>query len=102
MRYGDEDRRALLDDFGLLIQWGNNSTKGIFDEEERVDLDDSGTQVVIRESVLIVTAEDFESGAELYGLAVDDAIMVDGVDYEIRDINLIDDGAFKRLVVAPA
>ncbi len=99
MRFGDEDRVALLADFGLRIDWGTNVTRGIFDEEERIDVDDSGAQILVRESIAIISSRDLETGQPMDGLTVDQAIKIDGTDYEVRDIRKLDDGAFTQLVV---
>ena len=100
MRFGDEDRVALLDDFGLRLEYGSNDTKGIFDQEQRLDTDEAGMNVVTQESVVLVSAKDFDAGYPLSGLAVDDTITVDGTDYRVHDIRKVDDAAFKQIVVA--
>ena len=100
MAYGDEDRATFLDDFGAEIKYGTKITKGNFDQEERIETDESGLNVVTQESVVLVTAKDFETGQALYGLAVDDMIKIDDVEYRVHDIRKVDDAAFKQLVVA--
>lgn len=102
MRFGDEDRQALLDDFGLRLEYGTNNTKGIFDQEERLETDEAGVNVVTQESVVLVSAKDFDAGYPLYGLAVDGTVKFDGTEYKVHDIRKVDDAAFKQLVVAEA
>jgi hypothetical protein len=107
MRFGDEDRAALLDDFGLRLEYGTKDTKGVVDEEERLESGDSGLQVLTRETVILISAQDLEQGFPLYGLAVNDTLTVvasptESTDYEVREIRRIEDGAFRQVVVAPS
>jgi hypothetical protein len=51
-RFGDDDRAALLADFGLTVKYGSETTEGIFDDEERLETDEAGTQIVTTEQVI--------------------------------------------------
>jgi hypothetical protein len=97
-RFGDDDRA----DFGLTVKYGSETTEGIFDDEERLETDEAGTQIVTTEQVLLVSSEDFETRKPLNSLAVDETITIDDVDYRVHDIRKVGDGAFKQIVVAEA
>lgn len=99
-RFGDEDRALFLDDFGLSVRYGNKRTWGILDEEERLENDETGGQVLVIETVLLVNTADFRAGGKLYGLTVKSSIEVDDVDYTVHDKRLQADGGFTQLVVA--
>ena len=101
-RFGDEDRDTFLDDMGIVVRYGSKCTKGLLDEEEEVETDESGGQVLVIRTVLEVNTGEFSRGGKLFGLTVGGTITADGTSYTIHDKRLKDDGAFTVLVIARA
>jgi len=101
-RFGDEDLHSgvFMDDFGVSVRYGNKRTQGILDEEERLENDETGGQVIVIETVLSVHTYEFTRGGKLYGLKVGSDLEVDGTDYNVHDKRLQTDGALTQLILA--
>ena len=99
-RYGDEDRDTFLDDMGVVVRYGSKCVKGNLDEEEELESDDSGGNVLVIRTVLLVNTVEFEKGGKLYGLTVGGSITADGTPYTVHDKRLQSDGGFTTLVIA--
>jgi hypothetical protein len=84
-----EDLNQFLNDFGLSCTAGAVSALGILDMPGRVLAADG--MVISTDYVLTAKASDF--GALLYG----DALTVAGVNYQVREVLKIDDGAFVEI-----
>lgn len=80
-----EDLSLFLDDFGVSCTAGAVSALGILD---------APTQIVVGDQILtsdyVLTAKSVDFGNLLYGAA----ISVEGVNYTVREVRLLDDGAF--------
>lgn len=89
MAFGDEDLDVFVDDMGVPMVWGSYTGKAIHNAPGS-SADFGGVQVMTVEHELIFKASAFpgiDGGAQ---------ITVDGVAYQIRDVNAMDDGSFLR------
>jgi len=102
-RFGDEDLDTFTSDMAVVVTYGSKRTKGHLDEEEEIESDDGGGNVLVMRTVLkdIKTSE-FSRGGKLYGLTVNGTITADGTSYTVHDKRLQSDGAFTTLVIAKA
>lgn len=83
-----ENLDAFLQDFGVSVVLGSVSGLGVLDMPDQVV---GGGLVQSTDYSLICKTADFG------GATLGDAILVDGLAYEVRDVNKIDDGRFCRL-----
>ena len=83
-----EDLGLFFDDFGVSCTSGAVTAMGILDMPTQVISDGA---ILSTDYVLTARASDF--GGLLYGAA----ITVSGVNYEVRDVRKVDDGAFVEL-----
>lgn len=84
----NEDLNVFLDDFGVSCTAGAVSALGILDMPSQII---SGDMVLSTDYSLTARAADFG------GLKFGDAITVAGVNYQVRETRLIDDGAFVEI-----
>jgi hypothetical protein len=85
-----EDLSVFLDDFGVSCTAGAVSAFGILDMPSQII---SGDMVLTTDYTLMVRTADF--GGLLYG----DGITVDGVNYQVREVRKLDDGAFSEIAL---
>jgi hypothetical protein len=85
-----EDLNLFLDDFGVSCTAGAVSALGILDMPTQVL---AGDMVLSSDYTLTARASDF--GGLLYGAA----ITVDGVNYSVREVRKLDDGAFVEIAL---
>jgi hypothetical protein len=83
-----EDLNGFLDDFGVSCTAGAVSALGILDMPSQII---SGDMVLSTDYTL--TARNADFGGLKYG----DPITVAGVNYQVRETRLIDDGAFVEI-----
>jgi hypothetical protein len=83
-----EDLTVFLNDFGVSCTAGAISALGILDMPSQVI---SGDMVLTTDYSLTARAADF--GGLLFG----DGITVDGVNYQVREVRKLDDGAFVEI-----
>jgi hypothetical protein len=83
-----EDLSIFLDDFGVSCTAGAITALGILDMPGETV---SGGMVISTEYMLTAKASDF--GGLLYG----DGITVNGTNYQVREVMLIDDGKFCQI-----
>jgi hypothetical protein len=91
-----EDLTVFLEDFGVSCTAGAISALGILDMPSQII---SGDMVLSTDYSLTARAADF--GGLLYG----DGITVAGVNYQVREVRKLDDGAFVEIALqrlAPA
>ena len=86
----DEDLNLFLDDFGVSCTAGAVSALGILDMPTQIV---AGDMVLNTDYTLTCRASDF--GGLLYGAA----ITVDGVNYQVREVRKLDDGAFVEIAL---
>lgn len=85
-----EDLNLFLDDFGVSCTAGAVSALGILDMPTQVL---AGDMVLSSDYTLTARASDF--GGLLYGAG----ITVDGVNYSVREVRKLDDGAFVEIAL---
>lgn len=85
-----EDLTGFLADFGVSCTAGAISALGILDMPSQLV---AGDIILSTDYTLTCRAADF--GGLLYG----DGITVDGVNYQVRDVRKIDDGAFVEIAL---
>lgn len=85
-----EDHSLFLADFGVQCTAGSITALGILDMPSQII---SGDMVLTTDYTLTARAADF--GGLLYG----DGITVDGVNYQVREVRRLDDGAFVELAL---
>ena len=83
-----EDLAVFLDDFGVTCTAGAVTAQGILDMPSQII---SGDMVLSTDYSLTARTADFG------GLKFGDAITVAGVNYQVRETRLIDDGAFVEI-----
>ncbi|MEI6032462.1 MAG: hypothetical protein WCQ20_15060 [Synechococcaceae cyanobacterium ELA739] len=83
-----EDLSVFLADFGVPVVAGGVTGLGILDMPDEYVADG---MVISTDYTLKVATATF--GRLLYG----DAITVDGISYQVRDMTLIEDGVFARV-----
>jgi hypothetical protein len=83
-----EDLTVFLNDFGVSCTAGAISALGILDMPSQII---SGDMVLSTDYSLTARAADF--GGLLFG----DGITVDGVNYQVREVRKLDDGAFVEI-----
>lgn len=83
-----EDLTVFLNDFGVSCTAGAISALGILDMPSQVI---SGDMVLTTDYSLTARAADFG------GLKYGDGITVDGVNYQVREVRKLDDGAFVEI-----
>lgn len=83
-----EDLTVFLDDFGVSCTAGAVSALGILDMPSQII---SGEMVLTTDYTLTARYADF--GGLLYG----DGITVDGINYQVREVRKLDDGAFVEI-----
>ena len=83
-----EDLTVFLNDFGVSCTAGAISALGILDMPSQVI---SGDLVLTTDYSLTARAADFG------GLKYGDAIAVAGVNYQVREVRKLDDGAFVEI-----
>jgi len=83
-----EDLNVFLDDFGVSCTAGAISALGILDMPSQII---SGDMVLSTDYTLTARAADF--GGLLYG----DGISVAGINYQVREVRRLDDGAFVEI-----
>lgn len=83
-----EDLTLFLNDFGVTCTSGAVTAQGILDMPTQIISDGA---ILSTDYMLTARASDF--GGLLYGAG----ITVDGVNYEVRDVHKLDDGAFVEL-----
>jgi hypothetical protein len=86
----DEDLNLFLDDFGVSCTAGAVSALGILDMPTQVV---AGDMVLSTDYTLTARAADF--GGLVYGAA----ITVGGVNYSVREVRKLDDGAFVEIAL---
>lgn len=86
-----EDPTVFLDDFGVTVTAGAVSGLGIFDMPGEYV---AGDMVISTEYSLRALASDF--GTLHYG----DAMTVDGISYQVREVRKMDDGVFVDISLA--
>lgn len=84
-----EDLGIFLDDFGVSCTAGAITALGILDMPSQIIATDG--MVLSTDYTLTCRAADF--GGLLYG----DAIAVGGVNYQVREVRRVDDGAFVEI-----
>lgn len=99
-RFGEEDEGVFMDEFVVPVRYGSKLTKGIMDEEERVESDETGAGVVVIVTTLLVPTSEFTAKGALYGVTVNSSLEIDGTDYTVHDKHLQGDGLFTQLMVA--
>lgn len=70
----------MLADAGVLVMFGSQRTRGLFDPEETTIVDEQGMRLTVRETTLAIPP------GTLTGLRVDSSITVDGAAYRVRAI----------------
>ena len=85
-----EDLTVFLNDFGVSCTAGAVSALGILDMPSQVI---SGDMVLTTDYSLTARAADF--GGLLFG----DGITVDGVNYQVREVRKLDDGALVEIAL---
>jgi len=85
-----EDLSVFLHDFGVSCTAGAVSALGILDMPSQII---SGDMVLSTDYSLTARAADF--GGLLFG----DGITVDGVNYQVREVRKLDDGAFVEIAL---
>ncbi len=85
-----EDLNLFLDDFGVSCTAGAISALGILDMPTQVV---AGDMVLSTDYTLTCRASDF--GGLLYG----DGMTVNGVNYSVREVRKLDDGAFVEIAL---
>lgn len=85
-----EDLAVFLEDFGVSCTAGAVSALGILDMPSQII---SGEMVLTTDYTLTARAADF--GGLLFG----DGITVDGVNYQVREVRKLDDGAFVEIAL---
>ena len=85
-----EDLTVFLNDFGVSCTAGAVTALGILDMPSQVI---SGDMVLTTDYSLTARAADF--GGLLFG----DGITVDGVNYQVREVRKLDDGAFVEIAL---
>jgi hypothetical protein len=85
-----EDLTVFLNDFGVSCTAGAISALGILDMPSQVI---SGDMVLTTDYSLTARAADF--GGLLFG----DGITVDGVNYQVREVRKLDDGALVEIAL---
>lgn len=85
-----EDLTVFLDDFGVNCTAGAVTALGILDMPSQII---SGDMVLSTDYSLTARAADF--GGLLYG----DGMTVDGVNYQVREVRKLDDGAFVEIAL---
>lgn len=85
-----EDLSVFLNDFGVSCTAGAITALGILDMPGQVI---AGDMVVTTDYMLTAKTEDF--GGLLYG----DGITVAGVNYQVREVLLLDDGSFCQVAL---
>ena len=83
-----DDLTAFLADFGVPVTSGAIATIGILDLP---------TQVIEGGMVLSTEYQLTAKASELGGLSYGDQLVVDGQNYQVRDVRTIDDGAFVEI-----
>jgi len=81
----NEDLTVFLSDFGVTCTSGAVTALGLLDMPSQVL---AGDMVLSTDYTLTARSADF--GGLYYG----DAIVVDGINYQVREVRQIDDGAF--------
>lgn len=85
-----EDLNLFLQDFGVSCTAGSVTAMGILDMPSQII---SGDMVLSTDYALTARAADF--GGLLYG----DGITVDGVNYQVREVRKLDDGAMVEIAL---
>ncbi len=85
-----ENLDVFLNDFGLDVCYGDIYTKGIFDMPDQNIL--SGNVISTEYSLIFKTAV-------MPSLLSGNRIKVDAIDYKIREVEKIGDGAFSRALL---
>lgn len=88
-----ENPRLLFADFGVPATHGAQAAVVLFDEPSRDVLDN---MVIDAEPAITLPA------ADLPGLAVGEAVVVDGRSFTVREVRAIDDGKLKRVTLRAA
>lgn len=86
----DENLDGFLADFGLDVEFGELTAKGILNKPDQIVGEIAQTTVYD----LTIKASSFT------GLAQDSAVTVDGEGYTVNEIFKIDDGKFLRVILS--
>lgn len=78
----------------VAVSIGNSSTRGILDQLDEMVQDPFNKQAQVRSTVVTIKK------GSLSGIVDDVAIVVDGVNYKVRQQALSDDGLLQHLKVA--
>ncbi len=92
--YGASDLDGMLSEFGVPVEWGLFCVRGIRDEADVDMLTGQAATFTGRKTGLLV-----KTGA-LPGIAAQQVIRVEGVDYRVASVAEVDDGALTRLLLA--
>jgi type IV secretory pathway protease TraF len=98
--YGDADLAFVLKDCGVPVSTPRSTGNyGVFDKADRMLVDDQQRgQVNVTVPSVTVQASAYPAG----DLEIDQPIVVDGVNYAIRDHEADSDGALKKLYLRKA
>ncbi len=86
-----EDLAVFLADFGITVTKGASTFKALFDIADELV---GGGVVISTDYVLTARSTD------IVGMVDGDTLSINSVNYEVRRIMKIDDGAFSRVVVS--
>jgi hypothetical protein len=100
--YRTQDLPHLLADFGECLTYEGQTTNVLVDfESAPVTMDGTPLQLAATETMVAVATAELTVGI-LAALAVDDEFDVDGIRYQFRRRELLEDGALTALIVVKA
>ena len=97
MTYWGDDLASLFDAStpgSVTATFGAATAVGLLDVRDEVRSTPAGREVVTRANVLTLRNSDFST------LAVEDTVTIASVGYKVRDIQLVDIGDIKEVILA--